>query len=198
MADIPARRSALAEVYRAETCVPPAGQPGITLSDRVNLTLLDLRGDPANAEFTASAQSALGCALPLAPNTSARGPHCDILWLGPDEWLLVSSRVASIGETLPIAGGCLTDVSHGRTALTISGAHSRELLAKDCSLDLDARTFLPGHCAQSSLAHVGVLLHLPHAGGEFHLYCARSYAKYLWHSLAEGAREYGYGVAPPA
>ncbi len=65
---------------------------GITFAARTGLTLVDLRGDPQNAEFLASAQSALGCALPLAPNTSAAGADCSVLWLGPDAWLVVSER----------------------------------------------------------------------------------------------------------
>ena len=190
MADISARRSALASAYRAGPLVTPAAQPDIALNERTDLTLLDLRGNPATAEFIATAQAALGCALPLAPNTSAQGPHCDILWLGPDEWLLVSSHAENINEKLPIKAGYLTDVSHGRAALRISGPRTRELLAKGCSLDLHPRAFLAGHCAQTSLAHVGVLLQLPRTGDDFELYCARSYAQHLWHWLTVAAAEY--------
>jgi sarcosine oxidase subunit gamma len=81
--------------------------------------------------------------------------------------------------------------------LRISGPHTRELLAKGCSLDLHPRVFRTGHCAQTSLAHVGVLLHLPDAGGGIDLYCSRSYAQHLWHWLSEAAGEFGYEVVAP-
>ena len=165
---------------------------------RAGLTLIDLRGDPQNAEFLASARSALGCALPLKANTTARGPDCDVLWLGPDAWLLAGSRGGKIGETLPLVRGFLTDVSHGRAAFRIGGPRTRDLLAKGCSVDLDPRVFQAGQCAQTSLAHTGVLLNLHADGGEFDLYCARSYAEHLWHWLAEAAFEYGYGVVAPS
>jgi sarcosine oxidase subunit gamma len=164
---------------------------------RTGLTLLDLRGDPQSAEFLASAQSALGCALPLTANTTGHGPDCDVLWLGPDAWLLVAGRAGKINETLPIERGFLTDVSHGRAAFRVSGPRTRDLLAKGCSLDLHPRVFRAAQCAQTSLAHVGVLLHLRGDSGEFDLYCARSYAEHVWHWLAEAAMEYGYEIVAP-
>ena len=170
---------------------------GITFAARTAIALVDLRGNPQHAEFLASAHTALGCALPLAPNTAARGADCNVLWLGPDAWLLVGADAGTINERLPMARGFLTDVSHGRAALRISGPHARELLAKGCSIDLHPRVFQAGHCAQTSLAHVGVLLHLPDAGGGFDLYCARSYAQHLWQWLIEAAGEFGYEVVAP-
>ena len=170
---------------------------GITFAAHTGLTLVDLRGNPQHAEFLASAQSALGCALPLTPNTAAAGTNCNVLWLGPDAWLLVSGDAAKIYATLPIERGLLTDVSHGRAVLRISGPHARELLAKGCSIDLHPRVFQAGHCAQTSLAHVGVLVHLLNANGELDLYCARSYAQHLWHWLTAAADEYGYEVVAP-
>ena len=212
MADIPARLSALAAESWAGTQKTPspltrgesvrserggnwdggeAAQPGVTLSECTNLTLLDLRGNPATPEFLASVEAALGCALPVAPNTSVRAPHCDILWLGPDEWLLVGSEADRLNPNLRVERGYVTDVSHGRTPLRLAGPRTRDLLAKGCSLDLHARAFLPGHCAQTSLAHVGVLLHLPRAGDEFDLYFARSYAEHVWHWISAAAAEFG-------
>jgi sarcosine oxidase, subunit gamma len=170
---------------------------GITFAARAGLTLIDLRGNSQHAEFLASAQSALGCALPLAPNTSAAGTDCNVLWLGPDAWLLVSTNVEKINARLSIDQGFLTDVSHGRAAWRITGPHTLDLLAKGCSLDLHPRVFRAGHCAQTSLAHIGVLLHRNEADGDFDLYCARSYAQHLWHWLVEAASEYGYEVIAP-
>lgn len=193
MADTPARRSALAEIYHVGRCGTQSAHPDIVLRERRDLTMIDLRGNPQHAEFLASAQAALGCALPLAPNTSVMSQDCNALWLGPDQWLLVGSRAS---ETLPIVGGFLTDVSHGRAAVRLSGARGRELLAKGCGLDLHPRMFHAGECAQTSIARVTVLLHLHHTDGEFDLYFARSYAVHLWHWLTDAAAEFGCEVAP--
>ncbi len=184
-----------------EACCPgqfgaPVPHAGITFTARTDLALIDLRGNPQHAEFLAGAQAALGCALPLKPNTAVHGTDCEVLWLGPDAWLLAGSDAQKINTTLPIAQGFLTDVSHGRAALRIGGPRVLDLLAKGCGLDLHPRVFQPGHCAQTSLAHIGVLLHL-RDDGKFDLYCARSYAQHLWHWLTEAAEEYGYEVTAP-
>ncbi len=194
MADILTRSPASPEACRCGRFGAPAARAGIAFCAHTGRTLIDLRGDPRHAEFLASAQSALGCALPVKPNTAVSGPDCNVLWMGPDAWLLVSGRAGKIHELLPIERGFLTDVSHGRAVFRVGGPRARDLLAKGCSIDLHPRVFRAGHCAQTSLAHVGVLLHLVDAGGEFDLYCARSYAQHLWHWLTEAAAEYGYEV----
>ncbi|MDB5810057.1 MAG: sarcosine oxidase subunit gamma [Betaproteobacteria bacterium] len=166
---------------------------GITFAARTRLRLINMRGNPAQTQFLDSARTALGCALPLTANTSCAAADAEVFWLGPDEWLIAGSQNASISETLPIGSASLTDVSHGRAAWRIAGPRVYDLLAKGCSLDLHSSAFSPGGCAQTSIAHVGVLLYL-RGDGSFDLYCARSYAQHLWHWLTEAAAEYGYEV----
>lgn len=191
MPDRPQRLGALAALCRRGSYGAQSAQPGITLSERRGLTMIDLRGSPQRAEFLAGALTALGVQPPLAPNTSVSREDGTILWLGPDQWLLIGD---CFHEALPLAGGFLTDVSHGRAALRISGPRARELLAKGCNVDLHPTKFLPGQCAQTSIARVSILLHLTNAEGYFDLYCARSYAGSLWQWLTEAAAEFGYQV----
>lgn len=184
-----------------ESCCPgqfgaPTPHAGISFAARTGLTLLDLRGNPQDPVFLASACAAFGAALPLAPNTTAAADNCEMLWLGPDEWLLVRRTPVAVNERFAIEHGFLTDVSHGRAGLQISGPRTLDLLAKGCSLDLHPRAFDVGRCAQTSLAHTGVLLHLRESG-RFEIYCARSYAQHLWHWLTEAAAEFGYEVTAP-
>ncbi|MEO7728160.1 MAG: sarcosine oxidase subunit gamma family protein [Burkholderiales bacterium] len=193
--------SLMRELASPESCFPgqfgaPMPRAGVVFSALTGLALIDLRGDPQDAAFLASAQSALGCALPLALNTTAAGPDCTALWTGPDAWLVVGSDAGKFSISPTIPHGFATDVSHGRAAWRISGARTLDLLAKGCSLDLHPRAFQIGQCAQTSLAHVGVLLHR-REDGIFDLYCARSYAQHMWHWLTEAADEYGYEVALP-
>lgn len=193
--------SAKREPACPESCRPgrfgTAGpQAGITFSALTRLSLIDLRGDPQDPTFVAAVQSALGAVLPLTPNTVSRGPDCEVLWLGPDEWLIRSRRPALANNCLEIAHGAITDVSSGRAAWQLTGPRSVDLLAKGCSLDLHPRAFANGSCAQTALAHVAVLLHRRDTE-TFDIYCARSYAGHVWHWLQEAALEYGYEVAGP-
>ena len=196
MADISDRALACPEAARAGRFGAPSAHANVAFAARVALTLIDLRGDPQDSAFIASARAALGAGLPLTPNTTAAGENCEVLWLGPDEWLLVGAAPTPVDERLPIEHGFLTDVSHGRAGWRISGPRALDLLDKGCSLDLHPRIFPVGSCAQTALAHVAVLLHRRDIA-TFELYCARSYAQHLWHWLTEAAAEFGYVVAAP-
>ncbi len=152
-----------------------------------------LHGNPDYAGFAETVTRSLGCPLPVVPNTSAHGTCCDVLWLGPTEWLLAGTIDKVIGN-LEAKGALLTDVSHGRVIVQIEGSEARNLLAKGCALDLHPRCFRKGFCAQTSIAKVNVLLHQIEES-IFDIYIGRSYALYFWEWLTESAAEFGYKIA---
>jgi sarcosine oxidase subunit gamma len=98
--------------------------------------------------------------LPTEPNTWAVEGDRELLWLGPDEWLLVGGSTERLASALAGVGvhHSLVDVSSSRTVLDLSGTDRREHLSTGCGLDLDARSWLPGMCAQTLLARVPLLL----------------------------------------
>lgn len=114
-----------------------------------------------------------------------------VLWLGPDEWLVVGPEGAG-PDVAPAAEAAIrvaadgafvttVDVSANRVALEVTGTDARRLLAFGCALDLDARHFGPGSCAQTMVARAGVILW---ALGEepapaFRLLVRPSFATYL-------------------
>jgi len=101
----------------------------------------------------------LGTPLPAEPNTVADAGELSVLWLGPDEWLVVGdcdeSRLRAAVGTEPAS---VVDVSAQRTTIRVAGASARDLLAHGCSLDLHPSQFPPGRCAQTTLAHAPVIL----------------------------------------
>jgi sarcosine oxidase, subunit gamma len=104
--------------------------------------------------------------LPLEPNTFTGGPDGSVLWLGPDEWLLVgppgggaaleSQLRHSVGQAA--AGVAIVDVSANRTTLELRGPNARAALENGCSIDLHPRAFGSGRCAQTLLARAGVII----------------------------------------
>jgi sarcosine oxidase, subunit gamma len=102
--------------------------------------------------------------LPLEPNTWTRGGGREALWLGPDEWLVVAGHgeaVAVAGELEAALAGrhcSVVDVSAYRTVVELAGAGRFDLLAQGCGLDLHPRAWRDGHCAQTLLGRVPVLL----------------------------------------
>jgi sarcosine oxidase subunit gamma len=92
--------------------------------------------------------------FPVEPNTTAKLDRRTVLWLGPDEWLVLEARE----EDFPGAAAAV-DVSANRVCLELAGTGAAEVLASGCSLDLDAVG--PGRCAQTLLARAQVILVRP-------------------------------------
>ncbi|MED5421228.1 MAG: sarcosine oxidase subunit gamma family protein [Pseudomonadota bacterium] len=156
----------------------------VALTIRDDLGHLNLRGNPEDTEFLEAAEQALGLALPVEPNTMAEG-DITIFWLGPDEWLIllpadaVSEIAAALESALQRMHFALNDVSGGQISIALKGSRVRELLAKGCTLDLHAKVFSRGLCAQSGLAKASVLIGLTGDDDEFILVVRRSFSDYL-------------------
>jgi sarcosine oxidase subunit gamma len=122
--------------------------------------------------------------LPTVPNTVARDGPTTIFWLGPRSWLVFAERVDA-------SGGAAFDVSASRVAWTLRGEDADVVLNGHCPLDLDARAFAPGTCAQSLFGPVNALYYRHARGGAFTLFVARSFAHDVLHHLRESAARYG-------
>lgn len=116
-----------------------------------------------------------------------------MLWMGPKKWLIIQklSPGRALHQQLEVALSgtpCLvSDLSDARCGIEVSGAQARTVLARICALDLDARSFQPGQCAQSLLARVPVLIHQIDELPTYHLYVDRSLVTYAWDWLCDAA-----------
>jgi sarcosine oxidase subunit gamma len=111
--------------------------------------------------------------FPVEPNTTATVGGRTVLWLGPDEWLVLGGREADH----PRAAAAV-DVSANRVVLELQGDDAAEVLAQGCSLDLHPSVFAPGSCAQTLLARAQVILVRP-AESRFLVLVRPSFAPYL-------------------
>lgn len=179
--------------------VDDIGDAGVTLGERRFLGKINLRGEPTK-KFRDAVAGVLGVALPTAPNTTAGDDARTVLWLGPNEWLIVTLPGAEdeTAEALraALAGHhvAVTDVSEGRTVIALAGRHARDVLAKGCPIDVHPRVFAPGHCAQSTYGKANVLVHQTSAAPAYDIYVERSFADYLWACLEDAAEEYGLAI----
>lgn len=209
MSDMYLRQSPLAHLGLDSRADAGRGDAGVVMSEQPYRGIVGIRAKPGNAAVMAAIEAALGMALPQTPNTTAASAGALALWLGPDEWWIVTPgpapesgpAMAAALRTATGMPGAVTDVSDSRTCVRVSGSRARDLLCKGLPLDLHPRAFPVGGCAQSHLAKTGVLLHLvADAGGSdgptFELYVLRSFAEYLWLWLEDAAREYGLAIAP--
>ena len=196
------RRSALAHLGLEARASAGAVDAGVVIGECRIRGLLVLRGDAARSGFRSAVSAALGIEPVVEPLTAARKRDVSMLWLGPDEWLVVTPdrRIERIRHALRDAldgqHAAVTDVSHSRTILALSGPDARAVLAKGCPLDFHPRVFGPGRCAQSRLAKCQVLIHRTSAAPAFEIYVHRSFAQYAWTWLEDAGREFGVRIAP--
>ncbi|WP_420309941.1 sarcosine oxidase subunit gamma [Streptomyces sp. YS-B37] len=190
------RRSPLAGVADRLAATTRASGGAVRLAELPFLAQVNVRLDAKGAAADAVGL-ALGLSLPLEPNTVVRAGELTVLWLGPDEWLVVGApdTQRDLEERIRAAAGdehvSVTDVSAQRTTLLVSGARARDLLAHGCPLDLHPRAFGPGRCAQTMLARAQVVVVArDEPGAGFWVLVRSSFAGYLTDWLLDAAGEY--------
>jgi sarcosine oxidase subunit gamma len=158
-----------------------------------------LRADPHEA--VERLRSALSLGLPFDPLTSSSSGDLAFLWMGPDEWLLVTGPDDPVAfrraaEALAGTHHQLVDVSDYHTVIELEGPKSRELLMKLTTLDVHPRAFQAGMVSGMILGRANATLWQvrdDHAGNgpAFRIFVRWSMADYLWCLLADAGREWG-------
>ena len=188
------RRSALVDYTDRFAALSAASDGDLSVRELPFVAQVNLRADPNDAGLMRRLAAALGFALPVVPNMVAAREDRRALWLGPDEWLVVGpdgeqeAVEKALRNGLNGAFGSIVDLSANRTLLEIHGPKARELLAHGVPIDLDARSFGPGRCAQTLMAKAQVILERRHESA-FHVYARSSFASYVAGWLVDAAAE---------
>jgi sarcosine oxidase subunit gamma len=166
------------------------------LSERPFLELVNVRGDTRDTAFMQAVEGVIGCRPPEKANTIARGNGYDMLWLGPDEWLVRSAMAHDATRTAPLqaklgaafAGvfASAVDIGSGYTVLEIGGTRTREVLVRGCPLDLHPTLFGEGQCAQTHYFKASMTL-LPTGADSFDIVVRRSFADYFVKIMLDAA-----------
>ena len=117
-----------------------------------------------------------------------------ILWNGPKNWLLVSSKkdlINDISSTCKETDFAVTDLSHSRAVIDIEGNHVIEVLKKGSPFNFDE---LKKNNSINSLYNniaftVDLLNDKPF---KVRLFTLRSFGESLYHSITDAALEFGY------
>lgn len=157
------------------------------MTNAPSMARLVLRG---RLEALTAAEGALGFALPREACRSASLNDTHALWLGPDEWLILSAPEAGLGDRLEAAMGAhphsLVEVTDRQVGLVISGIEAEAVLSVGCPLDLDQAAFPVGMCTRTVLSKAEIVLW--RTGPEtFHLEVWRSFSAYLRQFLTASA-----------
>lgn len=114
----------------------------------------------------------------------------------PGKFLIVDEEeglAARLTTAIPAEIGTVTDLSHGRTAIRISGPKAEWVLAKFFALDFSLTAFPQG--AGRSTNHHDFFAQIQRTGeSQVDLYVFRSFARAFWTALGHAAEEVGYEV----
>jgi len=169
------------------------GRP-CSLAEIAFVDMLNLRGDASDPRFAKAVLDTTGMFLPVQANTASFDPQRQLLWLGPDEWLLKlrdrqgDAMAAALQSALRGVHSAVVDVGHGSTTVMLQGPGSAELLARGCPLDLHPRVFSTGALAQTHIAKASATVLCLYAGIQYEITVRRSFADYLVRWLCEAGR----------
>jgi sarcosine oxidase subunit gamma len=155
------------------------------------LDMINLRGDAGDAAFLQGVLQATGLQLPVDANTASVASDRQLLWLGPDEWLLKVPNGLGEGIESTLRASLTgrhfsaVQVGSGNTTFSLQGAAAADLISRGCPLDLHAGSFPDGSLAQSHIAKANATILCIQAGQHYEVTVRRSFADYLWRWLCE-------------
>ncbi|PVG80913.1 sarcosine oxidase subunit gamma [Nocardioides gansuensis] len=170
------------------------GDRAVLLREWPFLTMVNIRVEPGS-ETAGRIEGVLGASLPQqCGDVTGDGAH-SVLWLGPDEWLVISqaapeSLVGSLQSAAEGGRAQIVDVSANRTVVEVTGPGAREVLEKGCPTDLHPRAFADNTAISTSLARVPVLLWKVDAN-TFRVMPRASLASYVGVWLLDAVAEFG-------
>ena len=117
-----------------------------------------------------------------------------ILWSGPSNWLLVSTKkdiLSSVQKICDDKNFAVTDLSHSRAIIELKGSNSKEVLKKGCPINLNE--FKVNNCANSIFHGITITIDMISNYPEtFRIFALRSFGESLYHSITDACLEDGY------
>lgn len=189
--------SPLAPVYRPGSHGNFAGGVGVTLSETRPGSIVQAAAWPGQEKsLMAAIRDATGLVLPDGAGAGAVADTRSAFGIAPGKFLVVDQAegaAAALLAAVPTDIGTVTDLSHGRTAIRISGSKAEWVLSKFFAIDFALPAFPEG--AGRSTQHHDVFAQIQRTGAQqFELYVFRSFARSFWAALCHGAEDVGYVV----
>ena len=117
-----------------------------------------------------------------------------ILWCGPKNWLLVSSKkdlLKSIYTSFKETDFAITDLSHSRAIIELEWNNSKEILKKGCPFNFNE--LKKNNCVNSVFNGITITIDMIEDNpNKIRLFALRSFGESLYHSITDACLEFGY------
>ena len=170
---------------------------GVTIEETKLSGKINIRGKSLDKEFMKNIGSVLNLVLPIEPNVRIYNNNISIMWLGPNEWLVITpenekNKIISLLESkLNPEKTAITDVSFNRTVLRLEGKQVFTLLSKFLVANLEKILETNFSVAQTIFLKIPVLFIRNNTNKEatsLDLHLNRSHAKYVYELLVDGSK----------
>ncbi len=169
----------------------------LTLTDCTPLAKVLLRA-PAGGQAAGELGTPLGRARRNAAGVLVVGS-------GPGEWLLIAppgqtadvvARLDDLAGRIPGETVSVTDLSHGRALVRLTGQKAARVLAAVCGIDLSDAVTPDGAAFRSSVAALATDVIRDDVAGvrSYLLHCERSSGQYLFDALLSAGRDLGIEI----
>lgn len=170
---------------------------GVVLTETRPGSIVEVTAWPGKeASVAAAIRAATGLAVPEGAGAGVVEETKAAFGFAPRRFLVVDQTAgveAALAKAVGEEDGVVTALSHGRTAIRISGTRAEWVLAKFFAIDFSPAAFPVG--AGRSTAHHDVFAQIQRTKpDQFDLYVFRSFARSFWTALCHGAAEVGYEV----
>tara|TARA_X000000368_G_scaffold363001_1_gene307928 strand:+ start:7 stop:594 length:588 start_codon:yes stop_codon:yes gene_type:complete len=117
-----------------------------------------------------------------------------VLWNGPKNWLLVSTKKELIKNVLDVfkdTDFAVTDLSHSRAIIEIVGQEAKEVLKKGCPFNFN--TLEKNNSINSMYNGIALTIDmLDDNPDKIRLFTLRSFGESLYHSITDASLEFGF------
>ena len=135
-----------------------------------------------------------GLRLKDVPLSVSNNNDTRILWNGPKNWLLVSTKkdlLKNILQNFKETDFAVTDLSHSRAIIQIEGQDSKEVLKKGCPFDFN--NLEKNNSINSIYNGIAITIDmLEDNPTKVRLFALRSFGESLYHSITDASLEFGY------
>ncbi len=135
-----------------------------------------------------------GLILKNEPLTVVFNDNTRIMWNGPNNWLLVSTKknlIENILNKFKDTDFAVTDLSHSRVIIEIEGKETIEVLKKGCPFNFN--TLKKNNSTNSTYNGITFTVDkLSDKPNKVRLFALRSFGESFYHSITDASLEFGY------
>ena len=135
-----------------------------------------------------------GLKLKDEPLSVSSNNETRILWNGPKNWLLVSTKkdlLKDISQNFKETDFAVTDLSHSKAIIEIEGQDTKEVLKKGCPFNFN--TLEKNNSINSTYNGIAFTVDmLDNNPDKVRLFALRSFGESLYHSITDASLEFGY------